>query len=193
MHTTNIAILLLAAGGSTRFGSPKQLLPYKGKPLIQHLAETALHSKASATYVVLGAATEKIRPVLSGLSAQIILNDQWQEGIGSSIRVGINTFSKEVDAALIMLCDQPLATSEILNRIIEAHQTSTKPIIASEYANTLGVPALFAKSLFPELLNLQGDRGAKQIIQSYSNDVASVPFPGGAVDINTVDDLKLLS
>lgn len=193
MPTTNIAILLLAAGGSIRFGSPKQLLSYKGKPLIRHLTETALQSKASATYVVLGAATEKIRPVLSGLSALIILNDRWQEGISSSIRVGIEALPSSVDAAILMLADQPLVSVEILNSILEVHLTSGKPIVACEYSETLGVPALFARSFFPALTQLTGDHGAKQIILQHLSDAAVVPFADGSVDIDTADDTRLLS
>jgi molybdenum cofactor cytidylyltransferase len=184
----HVAILLLAAGGSSRFGSPKQLIPFSGKPLLRHLAQAASRSKASQTYVVLGAMSEKIRPALDGLAVHIVQNNRWQEGISSSIHAGISALTKETDAVLIMLCDQPHVSSELLDRIIEVQSMSRKPIVASEYADTIGVPALFAKLLFPELLALVGDHGAKQLIHGHPEDIAIVPFPGGATDIDTPED-----
>ncbi len=188
----HIAILLLAAGGSSRFGSPKQLLPFNGTTLIRYLAEVALRSKADAVYVVVGAEAEKIQPELSGLQIHTLVNDRWKEGFSSSLGAGVDALPEETEAALIMLCDQPLVTTEVLNSIIDTHQASKKPVVASAYADTLGVPVLFARSLFPELLSLRGDHGAKQIIQRHLQDVASVAFPGGAVDIDVPSDIKLI-
>ncbi|HXG37824.1 MAG TPA: nucleotidyltransferase family protein [Bacteroidota bacterium] len=188
----HLSILLLAAGGSTRYGSPKQLLPFRGKPLIRHLTEVALQSKASDTYVVLGAEAKKISQELSGLPVRLIVNEEWQEGIGSSLRAGVQALPKTTEAALIMLGDQPLVTSAHLNSIIEAHQSTGKPIVASAYSGTLGVPVIFARRFFPELQRLSGDTGAKQIIQNHSGEVAGIPFPDGVVDIDTPRDLQHL-
>jgi molybdenum cofactor cytidylyltransferase len=191
-NDVHISILLLAAGASTRFGSPKQLLPFRGKPLIRHLAEVAIQSKANTIYVVLGAQAEKIGQELSGLAVQIIINEQWQEGIGSSLRAGVQALPETTEAVLIMLGDQPLVTSDHLNSIIETHQSTGKAIVASAYAESLGVPVLFARRFFPELQRLSGDRGARQIIQNHSAEVAGIPFPDGVVDIDTTSDLQHL-
>lgn len=189
---THISVLLLAAGGSTRYGSPKQLLSFRGKSLIRRLAEIATQSKASDTYVILGAQAERIGQELLGLPVQIIINERWQEGIGSSLRTGVQSLPETTEAVLILLGDQPLVTSDHLNSIIETHQSTGKAIVASAYAGSLGVPVLFARRFFPELLQLSGDTGAKQIIQNHSGDVASISFPDGAVDIDTPGDFQRL-
>jgi molybdenum cofactor cytidylyltransferase len=187
-----IAILLLAAGGSTRYGSPKQLLSFRRKPLIRYLVDIALESNADAVYVVLGAQAEKVQKELAGLEVRIIVHDGWEEGIGSSLRTGVTSLSKTTDAVLTMLGDQPLVTTAHLNSIIDAYRFTDKPIVASSYAGTLGVPVLFARRFFPELQELSGDRGAKQIIQNHSDEVVGIPFPDGVVDIDTMDDLARL-
>jgi molybdenum cofactor cytidylyltransferase len=192
MARSHIAILLLAAGSSSRFGSPKQLLPYKGRALIRHLTEVALESNADQTYVILGSNSERMLSELRLLSLRIVENSAWKEGLASSIRAGVRALPNDVDAAIIMLADQPFVSREILNALIEKHRTSDKPIVASEYAGTVGVPALFARSLFPELLKLRGDRGAKAVIQRHENDVAGIPFPQGEVDIDRQTDTELL-
>lgn len=188
----HISTLLLAAGGSARYGSPKQLLPFRGKPLIRHLAEIAMQSKADATYIVLGAQVKRVQQELSGLAVQIIINEQWQEGIGSSLRTGIQALPETADAALVMLGDQLLVTSAHLNSLIETYHSTGKPIVASAYAGTLGVPVLFARRFFPELQRLSGDRGAKQIIQNHPEAVVGVPFPDGVIDIDTPGDFQRL-
>lgn len=191
-NDAHISVLLLAAGGSTRYGSPKQLLSFRGKSLIRRLAEIATQSKASDTYVILGAQAERIGQELLGLPVQIIINERWQEGIGSSLRTGVQSLPETTEAVLILLGDQPLVTSDHLNSIIETHQSTGKAIVASAYAGSLGVPVLFARRFFPELLQLSGDTGAKQIIQNHSGDVASISFPDGAVDIDTPGDFQRL-
>jgi molybdenum cofactor cytidylyltransferase len=187
-----LPILLLAAGGSSRFGSPKQLIPFRGIPLIRYLADMALKSNADAVFVVLGAQAEEVQKELQDLDVRIVLNDCWEEGISTSLRTGVRALPETTTAVMIMLADQPLVTTEHLNAIIEAHQTTEKPIVASSYAGTLGVPVLFARRFFPDLQQLAGDTGAKQIIQSHPGEVVSIPFAGGALDIDTPDDLHHL-
>ncbi|HEY4611995.1 MAG TPA: nucleotidyltransferase family protein [Bacteroidota bacterium] len=190
MPTANIAVVILAAGASSRFGSPKQLLPYNGKPLVRHIAEIVLHSKARSASIVLGAEQANIQAALAGLSLSLVTNSDWREGIGSSVRAGIASLPETVDAAIFVLCDQPLVTSDLIDAIIDSHATTGKPIVATEYSRTRGVPALFARKLFSELLLLRGDRGAKSVIAHHANEVASIPFPGGSVDIDTPEDLS---
>jgi len=188
MSSTSIAAILLAAGGSTRLGAPKQLLNYRGRSLLRHAAETVLASSVPALHVVVGFEAERMKAELGGLDLHFADNPNWNEGIASSIRAGISSLPHSVDAALILLCDQPLITVYVLNEMVNAYTATGKPVVACEYGGTVGVPVLFARSFFPELLRLQGDRGAKQLITQNLDQVTAIPFPGGSVDIDTPAD-----
>jgi molybdenum cofactor cytidylyltransferase len=187
-----VAILLLAAGPSKRLGTPKQLLPYRNRSLLRYITEISVASKACRTCIVLGAETSRLEKEIADLPVESVHNPEWKEGIGSSIRSGIATMSGVVDAILIMLCDQPLVSVELLDEIIGAYRSSGKAIVACEYEGHLGVPALFDRSLFPELAGLGGDKGAKQIIAAHSAEAYRIAFPEGAVDIDTIKDYQSL-
>lgn len=189
------AIILLAAGASTRMGSPKQLLPYQDDNLLQHAIDTASGTGFSPVIVVLGAKADDIFPVIKNNNITIVENKQWQEGLGSSVRVGISTLMEHapgVDSVLLMLCDQPFVTSTLLRQLVETKAATNKHIIASRYRDTTGVPVLFDKSFFPELLELWGQDGAKKLLIQYAAEVATVFFPEGAVDIDTKEDYEKL-
>jgi len=189
MTKSATSIILLAAGASNRFGRPKQLIPFKGHSLLRHLAETALASNAASVHIVLGAYADFLKHQLHGLKVHTIVNSDWNLGISSSVHAGVKDLGRSVKAALIILCDQPYVTSKLLNRMMETFEKTKKLIIACEYKNALGVPALFDRKLFGKLENLSGDRGAKQVIMKHRNDVASIPFPEGSIDIDTPEDL----
>lgn len=189
-----VGVIILAAGASTRMGAPKQLLPYQASNLLCHTVEVAL-----ATYqpivVVLGAYAERMQIEVSHFPVQVVENSQWSEGMGSSIRVGIQALSpwlEELEAVVIVLCDQPFVSAQIINQLVETYQITGQAIVASEYAGTLGVPALFSCSLFSELMCLSGNHGAKQLIKKYCEQVSSVTFPQGAIDIDTPKDYEQL-
>jgi len=187
-----IAILILAAGKSARMGRPKQLLLWKGQPLLRHVAEVALSVPQAAVHVVLGANQELVAASLHGLPVKLCPNDCWQEGMGSSVRAGVRAVLDEkpaTSAVLILLCDQPLITTELLQEMIRRHQEGAE-IVAASYRETLGVPALFGASLYPELLALQGDQGAKKIIQRHQEQTAVVPFPEAGLDLDTFEDYE---
>jgi molybdenum cofactor cytidylyltransferase len=192
MTTHKIALIILAAGESSRMRLPKQLLPYKSKSMLQHTVDEAVASKAHSVYTVLGANADQIAAKLRTLRIQVITNPDWEEGIGSSIRAGVAALPDEVDGAIISLCDQPMIRSTIYNDLIDAHLFSRKPIVACEYENTRGVPALFAKPLFPDLTSLRGHQGAKTIILKDAGAVTAIPFEGGNVDIDTPEDYRKL-
>jgi len=188
MTKSSVTAIILAAGGSTRLGRPKQLLPYRDRSLLRYVAETARASVAKETLVVLGFEAERMNSELRGLDVRSVVNPQWEEGISSSIRAGISSLSASINATILLLCDQPLITPELLNTVMSTHEISGKAIIACEYGDTIGVPALFARTLFVDLLQLRGDHGAKQLILQHADERAVVPFPGGIVDIDTVAD-----
>ena len=176
-------------------GTPKQLLLYQGRSFVRHIAEIAIASVCHPITIVLGAHAQQIKPEVSQLPVQVVENQQWSQGMSSSLRVGIealNAVSQNLDAVIITLCDQPFVSSKILDQIVEAYYLTGKPIIASEYAGTLGVPALFSRTLFSELRDLKHTEGAKKIIIKHSNEVFSVPFPEGSIDIDTPNDYEQL-
>lgn len=194
--TKNIGVIILAAGDSSRLGTLKQLLIYEGKTLLQHSIQLAFDSIAHPVVVVVGAHADRIKKETDFNSAHIIVNADWQEGMASSIRCGIKALV-EIDTftegAVLMLCDQPFVTSALLNDLTAVHQNTGKAIVASSYSDTLGVPAFFHKSIFPELLQLKDDSGAKGIIQQHAKEVEAVAFPQGNVDIDTSADYQELS
>jgi molybdenum cofactor cytidylyltransferase len=151
MTKSNIAIIILAAGASTRMGRPKQLLPYQGSSLLRHTIENAVASVCKPIVVVLGANAENIRSQISESDIKIVENPDWHLGMSSSIRRGISsiiTDYQNIDAVVITVCDQPFISADIINNLVSKYYNTKKPIIACEYANTLGVPVLFNQSFF---------------------------------------------
>ena len=189
-----IAIVLLAAGASTRMGSPKQLLTYEGKTLVRRAVETALASVCRPVVVVLGANAFAVGAELE-LPVIVTRNREWETGMGSSIRAGLEAVlaaNGDVDAVVVMLCDQPFVTAELIDTLIERGRETGKTIVGTEYRGTRGVPAFFARELFAELCALRGHEGARQIIRSHPDDTAVVPFVGAAIDIDTPQDYEAL-
>ena len=189
------ALIILAAGSSSRLGQPKQKLLYKGKSLLQHALDEGVASDCSEILVVLGANEEDVRLEMDWQDAQIVVNEDWEKGMSSSIKCGINTLIKskpDVSQAVLMLCDQPFVDAEILNKLITQKQLSGKAIAACTYDNTLGTPVLFDRIFFPQLLSLKGQQGAKKLILNNQDQVVSVPFALGNIDIDTIEDFKKL-
>lgn len=191
-----IGLVILAAGSSSRLGTPKQLLPYEGESLLRRAAEIALLSSCRPVVVVLGAAAEEIRPEIQELDVVPVENPNWAEGMSASLRVGLETAERialdPLDAIVLMVCDQPLLTAAVLDRLVAEYRASACPIVASAYGGTTGVPALFDRSHFPELKGLTGAQGAKQLLRRYPDQTHTVPFPEGAIDIDTTADYARL-
>jgi molybdenum cofactor cytidylyltransferase len=188
------AIVILAAGGSTRLGRPKQLLEFKGRTLIERAVETALAANCEFVTVVLGNNFAEIEARIERFPVRLCRNRSWKSGMASSIRAGIEDLENEnINAVVIMLCDQPLIESRHLRLLVEKFERTGKPLVASVYRDICGVPALFAREMFPELLNLEGDRGARRIIERHIGSVEKVPVPEAKFDIDTPADLEKLS
>lgn len=191
--SVTVGVVILAAGASTRMGTPKQLLPYRGRSFLRHAAETALACVCQPSIVILGAHAERLRQEVKNLPVQVVENLRWAEGMSSSICAGVAALDAESDkisAVVLALCDQPFVSAQVINNLVEAYHFTGKPIVASEYSGTLGVPALFSRTLFSELKALKGGEGAKQVIKKYAKDVFGVPFPEGAIDIDTPKDYE---
>ena len=184
-----IGVIVLAAGGSSRMGSPKQLLPFRGETLIRRAAQAAVASSCDRVAVVIGSHASQMRRELEDLPVSVVENQNWQTGMSSSIRAGLDNLRQhELDGVLIMLCDQPFVTASILNNLVTTHRQTGKPIVASSYETTKGVPAFFSKELFTELTSLNADEGARRIIVKHPELVATIEFPEGAIDIDTPHD-----
>jgi len=192
----SVAAVVLAAGGSTRFGKPKPFVLFQGETFIRRIVRAAIEFDCAPVVVVTGEDSARVGLELSGLTVSIAVNSHWQSGLGSSIVVGIRhamNLAPELDAVILLACDQPFVTAAVLAQLIQLRLTTGKPIVASAYAETLGVPALFDRSCFPDLLRLKGDSGAKAIILTRPHDVASFDFPRGEIDIDTAADYEKLA
>jgi molybdenum cofactor cytidylyltransferase len=190
-----IAIILLAAGGSSRMGRSKQLLQIDGKSLLSRAISTFSELSELKKVVVLGAnANEHVQIVRSFVGCECIVNEHWKNGIGSSIKAGLKYVvesAPETDAVLYVVCDQPWLTGSHIQKIIHEYQNQEGGIIASVYQNTEGVPALFDRKYFREIERLNDSQGAKKIIELHSGAKKKLlEFPEGEFDLDTPEDVE---
>jgi CTP:molybdopterin cytidylyltransferase MocA len=169
-----ITAIILAAGASTRLGEPKQLVRLLGETLLERTIRTAREAGCEVV-VVLGAQTDRIREQCNLHGARAVINQQWPEGMASSIRAGVQA-AEGSDGVMLMTCDQPAVTAEHLRRL-----SASGEVTASSYAGRRGVPAYFPASSFPSLRQLTGDKGALDLL----NEAAAIDLPGGELDIDT--------
>lgn len=192
----NTGIILLAAGNSSRMGSPKQLLNYQGKTLLEQIIDTALEVfDKNKVIVVLGAHHHEISSAIKDKNILKSINEKWESGMASSIQSGLKTLLTsftEMERCFISVCDQPYLKKEVFLEMQRLSHDSSKEIIVAKYADTLGVPALFSKKYFEKLMNLEGEQGAKKIIQQNMEDVETFTFEEGAIDIDTPSDYENL-
>jgi molybdenum cofactor cytidylyltransferase len=189
-------IVILAAGGASRMGRPKQLLPLQGVSLLRRAVETAWGTACRPIVVVLGANLEQIAPEISPLPVGIVLNPDWQRGIGTSIRAGVGAIagSKPSPAAVVlMLCDQPLITAAQIDELVQRQALGGKPICAARYSGMNGTPAVFAACLFDQLLALRDDEGGKAVIARHAAEIDAMDLPSAAIDIDTPADFEKIS
>jgi molybdenum cofactor cytidylyltransferase len=184
-------LLILAAGSSSRMGKPKQLLEFEGATLLTHVAKVACQSNVYPIILVLGANEDVIRKSLDIPQLDIVTNENWETGMASSIIKGICYIKEKypkVDGIMIIVGDQPYLDETQIYQLINLQNTSGLPIAACSYAGIIGTPALFHKSVFSELLGLNGDIGAKKIIEKRMPNVVTIPFDKGVIDIDTEED-----
>lgn len=195
----NIGIIILAAGTSSRMGVPKQLLLIEGKTLIKRVVEVAIDTSCYPIVTVLGANKELIKKELSKVPITIIDNPQWEKGMSSSIKMGLaGTYMtlKEIDAIIFLTVDMPFVSANLINEMIKkATENKEISIVACQYENqkgtsTLGIPVLFKRDLFNDLLELTGDEGAKKIVLKNKDKTALIDFPEGKIDLDTIDEYR---
>ena len=190
-----IGIIILAAGDSSRLGRPKQLLPFGGKTLLAHIVDEALEATLEPVVVVTGAYAAEVGDPLKDRPVAIVHNPRWEEGMASSIVAGLTellSVQPHSRGVIVAVCDQPHLSAKLLGELAEQFEVSGKGLVASLYLNTLGTPVLFGSAYFGVLLHLSGAEGAKKLLKAYPDDVATVDFPGGEIDIDTEEDVNRL-
>lgn len=182
--------VLLAAGGSRRLGQPKQLVRFQGETLVHRAARLSLEAGFAPVLVVMGAEREAVAAALADLPVTCVPNPEWATGLASSIRAGIARLPSGCAGALLLACDQVALTAAHLAALRRTFRAAPGLPAASAYGGGLGIPALFPPSLFPDLAHLQGDRGAKALLDP--GRTTAVAFPEGRQDVDTLEDLQAL-
>ncbi len=187
-----VGVYVLAAGASRRLGQPKQLLRFRNSTLLNHVIETCHRAGFEIVNVILGAHHEKIVPSIPE-EANILINNNWNFGMATSIHLAVENSSKENEGILLLVGDQPGLSVEVLLNMKQEILANPLGIISSEYMEGFGPPVFFNKRFYYELKNLHGDKGAKDLIKREQNEVTYISFPTGNIDIDTEGDLQELS
>lgn len=184
--------IVLAAGASTRFGSPKQLVRIGGRPLLHTVVTRAAEVTGNALIVVLGCGAAELAPLLKHSPGSVVVNRHWREGLASSIRTGVLRLPPTCSGALLLLADQAAVTTDDLKRLAGTWRRRPQCIAAALYAGTAGAPAIFPRSTFSELAALRGDMGARAILRRSADRLVRVPMPAAELDLDTPEDLLAL-
>ncbi len=192
--TEKFGIIILAAGESKRLGKPKQLLQFEEISLLERITKTALETDFQ-TVIVLGANAEIIKKSIEYLPVEIVFNEIWKTGMSSSIVKGLKKsleLNADLSGVILLLCDQPFVNKKTILRLVEVQIKTKKQIVASRYSETIGVPTLFMRGIFDELLELENDTGAKPIIKKHFDNLAFSDAPEAGFDVDTVEDFEKL-
>jgi CTP:molybdopterin cytidylyltransferase MocA len=189
-----LAAVLLAAGGSSRMGRPKQLLRVEGEALVTRMTRRLIGLEPASVMVVTGSASQAVNDQLSGLPVQIVHNPRWEEGMASSLATGVKNLPAEIEGVLIMLCDQWQVGLADLQELVQAWNSDISQITAAcwhdEGRQVIGPPAIFPRRLFEELTTLKGDRGARAVIEKHRERVSFVAMKNARFDLDEPADLE---
>lgn len=191
----NIAVVVLAAGGSTRLGRPKQLVEFKGKTLLEHTMDEVGMLGFQNKILVLGSRHEEILGRIDTSEFKVVINGDWEQGMASSIKIGLETAlaeERELDHVLFLVSDQPFLERKNLIKLVHTQLTKRPKATYSQYGDSIGVPAIFGKAAFPLLLQLEGDEGAKILLQLDDFNFCTETFKKGGFDVDTVEDVQQL-
>lgn len=187
-----VGAVILAAGGAQRMGRPKQVLLWRGRPLVQHVARAALDAGLSPVVVVTGSAAESVEAAMGGLPVKIVHNPAWQSGQSSSLKLGLQALPSETGAAVFLLADQPHTPAQLIAGLVEAHAATLNPLVAPLVQGQRANPVLFDRSTFPELLLLSGDQGGRALFSRYRPQWVPWHDPAVMQDIDTPEDYQHL-
>jgi molybdenum cofactor cytidylyltransferase len=185
--------VVLAAGQSSRLGRPKQLLPYRGNLLLQHVLDAVVASKVDERLLILGAHRQKIEAAVDTSGFRLVENDAFAEGHSTSVRAAIENLDPRSDAAIFILGDQPEITPEIIDAVIFGFDPPRIAIVVPRFSGKRGNPVLFRSTFYGEISELLGDRGARPLINRHPDIVAYIDLPGDTLrDIDTEEDYQAL-
>lgn len=190
----NVIGIILAAGESSRMGAIKQMLPFKGKTILQWVIDNAIASSLQEVIAVIGHRAELIEPIIAGKDLKVVINNDYRKGQSSSILTGLLALPEETEAVLFILGDQPLVAPETINRILNAYKDSQYPIVLPVFNGIRGNPVLFSRETFFHLKSLDGDCGARPLFKEYDGNILEVPVddPNIRFDLDTEDDYRRL-
>ena len=188
-NAASLFAVVLAAGESRRFGSQKQLVRIAGRPLLHTTVTRASEVTGSSVIVVLGSGAAELGALLKHSPGSIVINQEWREGLSSSIRAGVARLPLTCAGAMLLLADQPLVSADDLRRLAGTWRKQPQYIAAALYSGTTGVPAIFPRSMFQALMQLRGDSGARALLRRNTDRMVRVPMPAAAIDIDTPEDL----
>ena len=193
MEFTNEAIVLLAAGNSSRMGTSKQSLDMGGQTLLNHTVQCAISSQIPNVIVVLGAHLAETQNIVKGLPITTVVNPDWSRGMGKSLKLGVTKALEAnpmLEGIMILVCDQPKISVTHINEMGRMHIIKRPLAVASAYKGTLGVPVLFDRSVFSDLLKVDDQAGARDVLKKIKSEVISLPFAGGEIDLDTPEDYQ---
>ena len=188
-----VPAIILAAGASRRLGQPKQLVSIDGETLLARTVRIATECACDPIVIVLGAQHEAILASVDLSQTHAVINSNWEQGIATSIRAGIEALllrSPSATSVLLLVCDQPRLTADHLRALLNTHASDEQNIVASHYAGTAGIPAIFPANQFSRLRSLRGDAGARSLLRDPASPIIMVRFEGGEIDIDTPADLE---
>lgn len=187
-----LAAVILSGGASSRMGSPKALLPYQGRPFLEHLLKITIHPEIGARRVVLGADAESIAKAIPLKANEMIINSQWEKGQLSSIQAAVRKLPAGTEGMLLLLIDHPLISSVLVGELIAQFHKSRKPIVLPVYEGRRGHPVIFSASLYPELLRAPAETGARAVVWAHADEVEEVPTneEGCVLNLNDPETLN---
>jgi molybdenum cofactor cytidylyltransferase len=184
-----IRTCVLAAGTSRRFGATKLVQPLRGRPIVQHALLAAAGACGEEVCLVIGHDQDSVLSASAGLCHNVVVNAEYQDGIGTSIAAGVRACGGGADAVIVLLGDQPLVTTAHLRSLIDKWSGADNQIIASVFEGVKGPPILFPRKAFAALMELEGDSGAKSLLADANFDVSSVDCPQAGIDVDTPEML----
>ncbi len=186
-----VAAIVLAAGGSARMGRNKLLFPLSGETVLRRAVRRATAAGFEPVVVVLGHEAGRAQAELDGLACRTVVNPDWEHGINRSLRTGLAALPAETTAAVVMLADMPLVTTEMLRRLVERWRDGTAPLVISDYEGVNAPPMLYGRPLFPELLAMEGEGCGKQVVRRHREEAAVIAWPGAALaDLDVPEDYE---